>query len=60
MKDKKIIYVADDFYDDELYKYVNIPNIVDFIKFVNNDNKRLDNNIEIYELIKDIYRSVSK
>lgn len=59
MKDKKIIYKTDNFFDEELYKYTSMPKIIDFIKYVNKNDKKLDNNIEIYELIKDIYRSVS-
>jgi len=59
MKDKNIIYKTDNMFDDELYKYVRMPKIVEFIKYVNEDNTYLNNNIEIYELIKDIYRSVS-
>lgn len=56
---EKIVYSTDNFYDDELYKYVKMPKIVEFIKYANKCEKRLDENIDIYELIKDIYRSVS-
>lgn len=56
---EKIIYSTNDFYDDELYKFVKMPKIVEFIKYVNKNEKRIDENIDIYELIKDIYRSVS-
>ncbi len=59
MQNKSILYETDDFYDDNLYKYVRCPKIIEFIKYVNKDNKRLENNIDIYELIKDIYRSVT-
>lgn len=59
MKDKKIIYKTNNFFDEELYKYTRIPKIVEFIKYVNRNEKKLDYNIDIYELIKDIYRSVS-
>ena len=57
--DKDIVYKTDDFYDMNLYKYINIPNIVEFINYVNKNKKILNNTIDIYELIKDIYRSVS-
>lgn len=59
LKDKKIIYETSNFYDDKLYEYVKIPKIINFVKFVNKNNKRLDETIDIYELIKDIYRRVS-
>lgn len=56
---KQIVYETDDFYDLNLYNYTKIPKIVDFITYVNKDTKRLNNNVDIYELIKDIFRSVS-
>lgn len=55
----KIIYSTSDFYSDELYKYTKMPKIIEFIKFVNKENKKLNNTLDIYELIKDIYRSTS-
>ena len=58
IKDNEIIYSTNDYYDDDLYKYTNMPKIIDFIKYINKDMKVLNENIEIYELIKDIYRSV--
>ena len=58
-KKMDIIYSTNDFFDDELYKYVNMPKIIEFIKFVNKDKKILANNLDIYELIKDIYRVLS-
>lgn len=59
LKDKKIVYDTNDFFDDNLYKYVKMPKIIDFIKYVNKDEIRINNNLEIYELIKDIFRRVS-
>jgi len=59
MKNKELIYDTFDFYDDNLYKYVKMPKIVEFIKYVNKNSKRLDNTVEIYELIKDIFRRLS-
>ena len=59
LDNKKIVYETSDFYDDKLYTYTKMPNIVDFIKYVNKDNEKLAESIEIYELIKDIYREVS-
>ena len=59
MKNKEIIYETNDFFDDKLYEYVNMPKIIEFIKYVNKDKKRLDDTTDIYELIKDIYRGIS-
>ena len=59
LKDKNIVYETTDFYDAELYKFVEKPKIIEFINYVNKKDKKLNNNLEIYELIKDIYRSVS-
>ena len=59
MQNKTIIYETEDFFDDNLYKYVKCPKIIEFIKYVNKDGKKLENNTDIYELIKDIYRSVT-
>ena len=49
---KEIVYSTDNFFDDKLYEYVSIPKIIEFIKYVNKDNKRIDETLEIYELIK--------
>ena len=59
IENNKVIYQTSDFYDDKLYEYCKMPNIVEFIKFVNKDNDRLDETTDIYELIKDIYRRLS-
>jgi len=59
MKNKEIIYSTNNFYDDELYRYVKMPKIVEFIKYVNKNEKRIDETLEIYELIKDIFRRLS-
>ena len=59
IRDKNIVYETTDFYDLELYKYVNISKIVDFIIYVNSNGINLNKTLEIYELIKDIYREVS-
>ena len=59
LKDKQIVYETNNFYDDKLYQYCKMPKIVEFIKYINRDNKRLEEVTDIYELIKDIYRSVS-
>lgn len=59
IKNKDVIYETSSFYDDELYKYVKMPKLIEFIKYVNKDKKILENHLDIYELIKDIYRVVS-
>ena len=59
LKNKELIYSTDNFFDEELYNYVKMPKIVEFIKYVNKDNKRIDETLEIYELIKDIFRRLS-
>lgn len=59
LNNKEIVYSTDNFFDDKLYEYVNIPKIIEFIKYVNKDNKRIDETLEIYELIKDIFRRLS-
>ena len=59
IKDRKIVYNTNDFYDDELYNYVKMPKIVEFIKYVNIDTKKIEKTIDIYELIKDMYRNLS-
>ncbi len=58
LKNKEIIFETDDFFQDELYKYTKCPEIIKFIKYVNQNQKRLQETTDIYELIKDIYRSV--
>lgn len=59
MENKNIIYESNDFFDEKLYKYTKMPKIVEFIKYVNRDKTLLDKNLDIYELIKDMYRRLS-
>ena len=54
--DKKIVYKTNDIFDDKLYSYVDMPNIVKFIKYANKKGAELTKTIDINELIKDIYR----
>ena len=58
LKNKELLYETNDFYDMELYKYVKCPKIVEFINYVNDNGHLLNKTTDIYELIKDIYRSV--
>lgn len=54
-----VIYSTDNYFDNNLYEYVEMPKIVEFIKYINRDNAVIDETTDIYELIKDIYRRVS-
>ncbi len=59
LENNKIAYITDNFYDDNLYKYTRMPKIIEFIKYVNSEDDILNETLDIYELIKDIYRRVS-
>lgn len=59
LKNKQIVYSTNDYFDDELYEYVKCPKIIEFIKYVKKDGKKVDETLEIYELIKDIFRRLS-
>jgi len=48
----------DIFYEDKLYKYVEIPKIVEFIKYANNEGHNILEYTDIKELIKGLYRDV--
>lgn len=48
----------DIFYEDKLYKYVEMPKIVEFIKYVNNQGHDILEYTDIKELIKGLYRDV--
>lgn len=52
----KIVYYTKDIFDDALYKYIDMPKIVKFIKYANLKNANLTSTVDINELIKDIYR----
>lgn len=49
-----------DWYNEEIYKYVNKPPIINFVMECKNQNIKLDSCLETKELIKAIYRSVGK
>ena len=57
--DKKIIYTTDNMFDDKLYNYIDMPNIVKFIKLANKKGAGLDFTKDLNELIKDIYRRLN-
>ncbi len=48
----------DIFYEDKLYKYVEVPKIVEFIKYVNGQGHEILGYTDIKELIKGLYRDV--
>jgi len=48
----------DVFYEDKLYKYVEMPKIVEFIKYVNSMGHDILEYTDIKELIKGLYRDV--
>lgn len=45
-----------DYYNEEIFKYIDIPDIVTFVKSSQKIGKKLDNYIDISELLKGIYR----
>jgi energy-coupling factor transporter ATP-binding protein EcfA2 len=57
-KNKVVSVDKKDFYDDKLLSYVDIPKIIDFVKYVNFNDKILNDYTDIKELIKAIYREV--
>lgn len=46
------------FYNEELYKYVDIPKIVDFTKYVLSEGININSYVDLKELIKEIYRNL--
>ena len=56
--DNKVIYKTDNIFDNNLYKYIDMPKIVKFIKYANQKGASLDETVDINELIKDIYRRI--
>ena len=47
-----------DIYKDDLYKYIDEPSIISFIKYLRSNNHEFDNYIDLKELLKAIYRDV--
>ena len=47
------------FYNEELYQYTDMPEIVEFIKYANEKGHKIENYTDLKELIKGIYRDVS-
>ena len=49
---------SDDLYNDDIYKYIKMPNIIHFIKYLDNTGHKFDKYNELKELLKAIYRDV--
>ena len=47
-----------DFYNDKIYKFIDTPIIIDFIKYLDSKGHKFDEYIDIKELLKAIYRDV--
>ena len=48
--------LPNDFYNLKIYKYIDMPDIVSFVNKAQKNGKKLDNYIEVSELLKGIYR----
>ena len=48
----------DIFYEEKLYKYVEVPKILEFIKYANSEGHDIQEYTDIKELIKGLYRDV--
>jgi hypothetical protein len=44
------------FYDNNLYKYVDVPKIVEFTKYVHDEGHNIIEYTDFKELIKELYR----
>ena len=51
--------IFNDFYDDELYKYVRMPKTVSLIKYLESKGHKIDHEVTFNETLKAIYRGVS-
>ena len=60
VNDGKIVFEGTnkDLYNKNLYKYIDIPNIIDFINYLDSKGHKFDKYIDIKELLKAIYRDV--
>jgi energy-coupling factor transporter ATP-binding protein EcfA2 len=59
-KDGKIVYKNDNsfYYDEKVYQFLPIPDIISFINYVKKQGHNIDNYLDIKEIIKSIYRDV--
>ena len=53
-----IVYSGNDLYNSKIYKYIDAPNIISFIKYLDKKGHKFDRYIDIKELLKAIYRDV--
>ena len=57
VEDKEIKkYLSNDFYNLELYDYIDMPEIIRFVSILQAKGKKIDNYLDMSELIKGIYR----
>ena len=58
--DGKVVYKGDksSFYDDKLYKYIDMPYIIHYVKYLEINGHKFDKYIDIKELLKAIFRDV--
>ncbi len=54
----KIVYQGSDLYNSKIYKFIDEPSIISFIKYLDKKGHRFDRYIDIKELLKAIYRDV--
>ncbi len=52
------VFANPDFYNENLLRLLGTPKIVEFVKYVNQNQKKLNTYLDIKELIKAIYREV--
>ncbi len=59
-KNGKIVYRGDksNLYDNNLYKYIDKPDIIQFVNYLELKGHKFDNYIDLKELLKAIYRDV--
>ena len=57
VKNKEIVnYLPPDYYNLELYNYIDMPDIINFVIRAQQRGKKLSNYLELSELIKGVYR----
>ena len=61
VKDDNIVSILsrNDWYNDNLYEYIDVPEIVRFIKYCQSLNINIENYVDNKEVIKAIFRMVS-
>ncbi|MBR1817348.1 MAG: hypothetical protein IJ772_00710, partial [Bacilli bacterium] len=51
--------LIDDFYDDKIYEYVEMPYTVELVKYLESKGHHIDHDVTFLETLKSIYRGVS-